>query len=152
MTVSTAGTPSSTITIRFDAGVVDAIVRHAMEASPHECCGVLLGTAELVDESWRARNLDERPATRFLLDPRDYFNALRAARSRGVDVVGFYHSHPRSAATPSPSDLKEAAAAGDQLHIIVGLGGLEPEVRAFHFSPDGISEVARLSYHATPTR
>jgi proteasome lid subunit RPN8/RPN11 len=86
-----------------------------------------------------ARNIAERPGTRFLVDPRDHVAALREARRRGLDVVGFYHSHPRSAATPSETDLSEATYP-DFLSVIVGLGPQGavdpqgPDVRLYRFS------------------
>jgi len=63
---------------------------------------------------------------------------LRNARCRGLDVVGFYHSHPRSAALPSETDLAEANYP-HHLVLIVGLGPADsgprpPEIRLYEFS------------------
>jgi len=99
--------------------VVDDIVAHAAAAQPDECCGILIGLGDRVDEAWRARNIAERPATRFLIDPADHLAALKDARRRRLDVVGFYHSHPRSPAEPSPTDLADASYP-DHLFLIVG--------------------------------
>jgi desampylase len=116
--------------IRLEA--LDAIVRHARSAAPAECCGMLVGDAADIAEAVSARNIADRPATRFLIDPADHLAALRAARQRGLDVVGFYHSHPRSDAAPSATDLAEASYP-DHLFLIVGLGAAAPDIRLYRF-------------------
>jgi proteasome lid subunit RPN8/RPN11 len=79
-----------------------------------------------------ARNLAESP-TRFLIDPSDHIAAIRRARRRGRQVVGFYHSHPTSAAFPSETDRREANYP-DHLYLIVGLAAEPPEFRLFRFN------------------
>jgi proteasome lid subunit RPN8/RPN11 len=108
---------------------LDDVVSHAREMAPAECCGVLLGLEGTVVEARRTRNL-ATDVNRFLIDPKDHIDARREARPRRLDVVGFYHSHPRSAAVPSPTDLAEASYP-DHLYLIVGLAGEEPEVRLY---------------------
>ena len=112
--------------------VVAAIVRHAREAAPLECCGLLLGRGDEIVEAVPARNIAGTPATRFLIDPADHINGRRAARERGLDVVGFYHSHPHSAAEPSATDLAEFSYP-DHLYAIVSLLAEPPEVALFRF-------------------
>lgn len=93
---------------------------------------MLIGVAGHVLESRRGANLSDDP-NRFLLDPRAHVAALRDTRRRELLVVGFYHSHPRSAPVPSPTDLAESTYP-EAVHIIVGFGagGDEVEVRAFY--------------------
>lgn len=84
--------------------------RHAAEAYPHECCGLLLGPAGgppwQVLQMHRAKNLDaERARDRYLMDPADRLAAEEVARAAGLAVVGFYHSHPDHDAYFSPTDL-----------------------------------------------
>ena len=116
------------------------IVREARNAAPEECCGLLIGTEDRIDEARPARNAAEQPTTRFLIDPRDHFEAIRAARSRGLEVVGFYHSHPRSPAVPSETDRAEVTY-GDYLSLIVGLREREPDVRLYRFVDGNFLEV-----------
>ena len=68
--------------------------------------------------------------TRFLIDPKDHIDARRAARGRGLEVLGFYHSHPHSPAWPSPTDVAEAAYP-DAVHLIVSLDGGVADARLF---------------------
>ncbi len=121
---------------------MDEILAHARDEAPNECCGLLLGQDERVVAAWRARNLEASP-TRFLIDPADHIAARRAGRARGLDVVGFYHSHPRSPAVPSARDVAEASYP-DAIHVIAGWRGHEPEVRAFRVA-NGIVEERPLS-------
>ncbi len=107
--------------------LLDAILAHARADAPRECCGLLLGTRTRLDVAVPARNMLASP-TRFRIDPRDHFAALRSARSRGIDVVGAYHSHPASPAVPSPRDLAEAADPA-LLHLIASVR--DHEVRAY---------------------
>jgi len=115
----------------LDRAALDAAISHAREAAPAECCGVLLGSGEVVTEARRTRNraIDQN---RFLIDPVDHIDARREARARGLAVVGFYHSHPHSAPVPSPTDLEEASYP-DHLYLIVGLSGDEPDARLYRF-------------------
>jgi proteasome lid subunit RPN8/RPN11 len=118
--------------VRLPGAVRDAVVAHARDAAPAECCGMLVGSAHVIMSAVRARNLSEDPS-RFLIDPKDHIQARRAARAAGLDVVGFYHSHPHSAAEPSPRDLAEASYP-NHLYLIVGLAGEAAEVRLYRFT------------------
>jgi desampylase len=119
--------------------VVDAVVRHAKECQPRECCGVLLGKADEITEAIRARNLAE-DSTRFLIDPQAHIEARRTARSQGLEVIGFYHSHPHGHASPSATDLAEAAYP-ECVHLIVGFVDGKPEVRVFRYAADRATEL-----------
>ena len=111
---------------------LDAVISHARATAPAECCGVLIGASDVVIDVRPARNLAIDPA-RFLIDPKDHIDARRDARARNLDVVGFYHSHPRSAAVPSPTDLAEASYP-DHLYLIVGLVEETPDVRLYRLT------------------
>jgi proteasome lid subunit RPN8/RPN11 len=115
--------------ISLKSSVIDGVVAHAREAAPAECCGLLLGTAACIVEAIPTRNLAESP-TRFLIDPRQHIDGRRDARRRGLDVIGFYHSHPHSAAQPSERDRDEASYP-DHLYLIVGLQLEPPDIRLF---------------------
>lgn len=122
---------------------LDEILAHAREAAPNECCGVLIGSAEAILAAVRARNLASSP-TRYVLDPKDHFDAGRTARARNLEVVGFYHSHPQSAAFPSESDIAESAY-DETIHVIVGSRGGLQEAKAFTISRAGGVEEKALT-------
>lgn len=109
--------------------VLQAIVTHARIAAPAECCGVLLGHSCTVVDALPSRNLADRD-TRYLLDPRTHFRARRMARARGIEVIGFYHSHPHSAPKPSETDVAEASCPG-AVCLIAGVVDGSPVAAAF---------------------
>jgi len=115
--------------LSIPADVHEAIVSHAREEAPRECCGLLLGAGRQVVRAVRTRNaLDS--TTRFLVDAADHFAVLREARASGLSIIGAYHSHPTSPPVPSGRDLEEAAY--DFVYLIVGLASpAAPDVRAF---------------------
>ena len=120
--------------------VLDDVRQHAEAEAPRECCGVLIGTGTRIVEAVRATNLAEG-TTRFLLDPHDHIRAMRDARSRALDVIGFYHSHPRSRAYPSETDVAESGYAG-AMHLIVGVNEHGREARLFLIDRTRLEELA----------
>ena len=118
---------------------LETITAHAREALPAECCGVLLGMADDVVEAVRTRNLSEDP-NRYRLDPKGHIDARRAARTRGLEVIGFYHSHAHSEPEPSIADLAEATYPG-HLYLIVRPRADGGKVRVFRFEEEGFLEV-----------
>ena len=119
-------------TVTFARHGHDAVVAHAREAAPDECCGLLLGRKDAIVEAIRARNIAADPATRFVIDPADHFEAIRTARARPLEIVGFYHSHPRSTPEPSPRDVAEFDYPG-HLYAIVSVRTTPAEIRLFRF-------------------
>ena len=115
---------------RIARRALDAIVAHARDVAPAECCGLLLGSPASVVEAARTRNIADDPDSRFLIDPKEHIDGRREARRRGLEVVGFYHSHPRSSAEPSARDRAEAGYP-DDLYLIVSLLMEPPEIRLF---------------------
>jgi proteasome lid subunit RPN8/RPN11 len=86
-----------------------AIERHAAATYPHECCGALLSTGEVIVATFPLDNTTDGPAARrFLVGPEQYRQAERWASARGGTLAGFYHSHPDHPARPSQTDLDNA--------------------------------------------
>jgi proteasome lid subunit RPN8/RPN11 len=82
-------------------------------------------------EAVPTRNVADDP-NRFLVDPKEHIDARREARRRGLEIVGFYHSHPHSAALPSATDRAEASYPG-HLYAIVSLLCEPAEIRIYRF-------------------
>jgi len=97
-------------------------VRAALAAFPEEGCGVLLGRAgreRRIDAAVALPNVAACGRDRaFAMAPGDI---QAAARRRGGDILGFFHSHPRARARPSADDIRHASAWPGYLHLIVGL-------------------------------
>jgi proteasome lid subunit RPN8/RPN11 len=119
--------------VRVARAVRAALIAHARDAAPDECCGLLVGGGDRIDESIRARNMDPRPRARYLLDPAAHIAANRRLRGSGRSVVGFYHSHPASPAVPSPADIDEACYPA-LISVIVSLAGNDPEIAGYRIA------------------
>ena len=128
---------------RITHAALETVVAHARAVQPAECCGLLIGTGRSIVEAARAKNIAAGP-TRFLIDPEDHINARRAARGRGLDVVGFYHSHPHSPAWPSTTDVAEAAYP-EAVYLIVSLEGGAANVRLFRIEGGSAIELPFVS-------
>lgn len=94
----------------------------AAAAYPDEGCGVMLGrwtaAGASVVEVTSGRNLNrERSRDRYLLDPGDIVRADHRAREQGLDIVGYWHSHPDHPAWPSQFDTDHAWV--DYMYVIV---------------------------------
>ncbi len=100
-------------TLRLPRPVYEALRAHGEETYPHECCGALLGRPEedgwRVTEAVRAGNTRVDSAhNRYQIAPLDLVRIEREARRQGLEIAGFYHSHPDHPAQWSATDLAEA--------------------------------------------
>src|SRR6058998_2028134 len=111
--------PSSTdqargrTTIRLPAEANQLMNAHLCGAYPEEGCGVLLGReVGEVREVERLIALEnqrsESRGNRYLIAPEQFLAAEREARDRGLEVLGFFHSHPDHPPRPSAFDLEQA--------------------------------------------
>ena len=114
--------------VYLPAAAADAILAHAWRDVPHEACGLLIGTVLTVTRLAPTANADDS-ATRYTIPAAQHFAAIRQARSDGLEVIGAYHSHPRSEAVPSPTDT--ATAFPGFVFVIAGLVP-QPQLRAWH--------------------
>lgn len=98
--------------IRIEPDAWAAMVAHARETYPNECCGAMLGTVDtdkLVRVALRLENAySGGQQERYELRPEDLLAADREARGRNMDLVGIYHSHPDCGAYFSETDLKNS--------------------------------------------
>jgi proteasome lid subunit RPN8/RPN11 len=106
--------------LRIEYADYEALRTHGEETYPNECCGVLLGkniagesnspgTMNKVQQIVRAGNTRTDSAhNRYNIAPEEVVKIQRQARSLGLDIVGFYHSHPDHPALWSPTDFAEA--------------------------------------------
>ena len=86
---------------------------HSARDYPHECCGAMLGIDTGAGRQVRSlfplvNRRDDSPRNRFSITPEDFRAAERAAAERGLDLIGWYHSHPDHPARPSEFDREHA--------------------------------------------
>ncbi len=104
--------------LRIAKSTWEALRQHGEETYPHECCGTMLGAIGgdgtiTVTSIVRCGNTrTDSPKNRYNIDPRELMNIQRDALKAGVDIVGFYHSHPDHPAQWSQTDLAEAHWTG----------------------------------------
>lgn len=111
------------------------IISHARESVPRECCGLIGGTSEgSALNIYRMRNAAADPLVTYEAAPEDLFAAQRSMRERGEQLLAIYHSHPRAVIPePSATDVR-LAYYPSAVYFIVGLGGEQPNLRAFRIS------------------
>jgi len=119
----------------------DALERHAAAAFPEECCGLLVGRpladGAQVEQVLPAANAEARCRRRsYVIEPRDLLAGHKQARARGLEVVGYYHSHPDHPAVPSERD-REHAWPGTSYLIVGVAAGKVRELRGWRLRPDG---------------
>ena len=109
--------------------IANRIRAHGEESYPRECCGALLGAdgegAREVTEIFPLVNRrDDSPRNRYSITPEDVLAAERAARKRGAELIGWYHSHPDHPARPSEYDREHAWPWYS--YVIVSVVGRKP--------------------------
>ena len=99
--------------LEVSSHVLQSLSSEAAEADPLECCGILLGKGEAIRAIRPAANIHPTPETHFEIASQALVIAHREAREGGLQVIGYYHSHPNGLARPSATD--EAMATGQGL-------------------------------------
>jgi proteasome lid subunit RPN8/RPN11 len=127
--------------MRISQSLVDEMVAHAREDLPNECCGMVGGRDGEATEVVRVVNAAATPL-RYEMDPQGQFNALKAIEDGGNELLAIYHSHTKSAAYPSQTDVNQAVAWPDQIYVIVSLADEdEPDVKAYLLKDLKIADV-----------
>ena len=132
---------------------IEAMNGHGERDYPYECCGLLIGRfnadgSKEVVETYPISNAREEEAkrNRFLIRPEELLAGERTAAQKGLDVVGFYHSHPDDAAVPSGYDLDHAWPIYSYIIVSVREGNTrdlrswEMEGDRSKFNPEEISK------------
>ena len=99
--------------LRLSQAHYDTLRAHGEETYPHECCGILLGRLqkganEVVDVMRAGNTRTDSAHNRYHIAPQELIKAQREGRKRGLEIVGFYHSHPDHPAQWSSTDFAEA--------------------------------------------
>jgi proteasome lid subunit RPN8/RPN11 len=112
---------ASEFQLHISQDLAERIGQHGAETFPNECCGALLGRDSAFEENADGESSrevlelfplvnrrDDSPRNRFAVTAEDVLEAEKAARKHGLDVVGWYHSHPDHPARPSQFDREHA--------------------------------------------
>ncbi|UCH86243.1 MAG: M67 family metallopeptidase [Dehalococcoidia bacterium] len=119
---------------------IDDMIAHARREAPIECCGVLGGKDGRVLKLYQATNAEQSRYC-YNIEPQELFRINQECEENGWQFLAIYHSHPDSAAYPSPTDVRLAALWPESLYFIVSLLSPEnPEVRAFRIRDGVVTE------------
>ncbi len=117
--------------MRIAQGLIDEMVAHAREDLPNECCGMVGGRDGQAEVVVRVENAAASPL-RYEMNPQGQYDALKSIEDRGLELLAIYHSHTKSAAYPSQTDVNQAVAWPEQVYLIVSLAEEDkPDVRAY---------------------
>jgi proteasome lid subunit RPN8/RPN11 len=117
--------------VRIAQDLIDEMVAHAREDLPDECCGMVGGRDGEADVVIRVANSAASPL-RYEMDPQEQYDALKAIEDGGSELLAIYHSHTKSAAYPSQTDVNQAVAWPDQIYLIVSLADEDaPDVKGY---------------------
>jgi proteasome lid subunit RPN8/RPN11 len=113
--------------MRIAQSLIDEMVTHAREDLPNECCGMVGGVDGEASVVIPVVNSAASPL-RFEMDPQGQYNALKAIEDDGKEMLAIYHSHTKSAAYPSQTDVNQAVSWPDAIWVIVSLEDPESPV------------------------
>lgn len=125
--------------VRLRRHVVDRMIEHARRQYPRECCGLLAGQGDLIEEIFCATNQKGSPH-QFFIPPGELLSFFKRVRVSPRKFLGIYHSHPDTEAVPSPRDIAEFHYPGAS-YWIISLREQEPDMRCFLWGKMGFEEV-----------
>lgn len=119
--------------------IFDEMIAHCKKGCPCEACGILAGEGNMVSKIYAMTNTEKSPVS-YLLDSKEQFNVMKDMRENNISMVAIFHSHPSSAAYPSPTDVN-LAFYEDTVYVIVSLIESTPVVKGFSIKEGKIEEV-----------
>ena len=128
--------------VTLPRAIAEAMFAHAVWAYPKEACGLIAMNADGEAKMVFCLTNTDASEHRFTIDPAEHYGCVSHAERSGWHIGGIFHSHTRSEAYPSESDIG-GGGDPDWLHVIVGpVVGPNPVVRAFRFDEGAVSEAS----------
>ena len=119
--------------MKISKQLVDQMIGHALEDRPNECCGMVGGSGGVATKVIPVLNSAASPL-RYEMDPKGQYDALQEIEADG-ELLAIYHSHTKSAAYPSQTDVNQAQNWPEPIYLIVSLAdGDNPDVKGFHLA------------------
>jgi proteasome lid subunit RPN8/RPN11 len=126
--------------VRIPQSLIDEMVAHAREDAPNECCGMVGGRDGEATTVIRVENEFASPL-RFRMEGQAQYDAWKRIEDAGDEILAIYHSHTKSRAYPSQTDVNESVMWPDQIQVIVSLEDPEtPNVKGFWIRDGEISD------------
>lgn len=124
--------------MRIAKQLLDEIVDHARSDAPIECCGMVASRDGSAVRVYRATNAAASPL-RYEIDGAEQYRIQMEIEDAELDLGAIYHSHTRTEPYPSQTDIN-LAFYPDAVYVIVGLGGDQPEIRAYEIREGRVQE------------
>ena len=127
--------------MKIPQALVDEMIAHSEEDAPNECCGLIGGVGDEAKSLHRATNKAHSPL-RYEIDSKEQLQIYKTILDAGEDIVGIYHSHTKTAAVPSQTDINLANGWPDPVYFIVSLENPdEPYIRGFRINGNSVEDV-----------
>ena len=126
--------------MRIPRSLIDEMVAHAREDVPNECCGMVGGRDGEATTVYRATNAEASPL-RYSIEAGEQFRLMKEIEEAGEELVSIYHSHTKSPAYPSQTDVNLASWWPGVLWVICSLAEEGPMLRAFRIDGSAVEEV-----------
>jgi proteasome lid subunit RPN8/RPN11 len=114
--------------LTIPADLAEEMIQHSLAGRPNEACGILGSQDGRLVKVFRMSNASASPV-RYSLDPKEQFAVYKTLDDKGWELAGVFHSHTRTEAYPSPTDVR--LASEDVPYLIVSLASEPPVIRAF---------------------
>ena len=116
--------------LRISRACYDEVIAHCRSRYPKEACGLLAGQRERVARVYPMTNVEDSPIG-YAMEPREQLRLEKTMRARGERLVGIYHSHTASEASPSSVDV-ELAISPEISYVLISLKDRQrPDVKSY---------------------
>ena len=119
------------------ARLAEEMIAHCDAGRPNEACGVLAARGAEIVRVFRMTNASHSPV-RYSLDPKEQLAVYNTLEAEGWDLGGVFHSHTRTEAYPSPTDVR--LATEDVPYVIVSLSEAAAVIRAFRIRKQALGD------------
>lgn len=132
--------------LTIPASILEEMLAHLRSVYPEEGCGLLGGKDGQASKHYPTTNVEpENKQIRYLIEPRQQLEAEEALDELGLELITIYHSHPKTQARPSPTDVRTAYYP-DAFYVLVSLADYDnPVVKAYKIvKPDPWGETGEI--------
>ena len=106
------------MSLRLSKEAAEVIRQHARNSRPNEGCGALIGSSAAILGAIPLQNSSPVPQEAFNIDAQQYLAGEQEASDQGLELVGFFHSHPFGDSRPSQIDIAQAMPGF--VYVVVG--------------------------------
>ncbi len=107
------------------------LIQHALEGYPNEICGLLIGNGNRILRIIPTENGATNKENAFIIPTSALNEHIPKLRAEGLELIGFYHSHPNSAPIPSETDIQELDNGLNLPHVLIGIIPPYAEIKAW---------------------